>query len=161
MTSATGSDAGEAGFTLLELIAVVFIIALVLGISYPSMSRGSSALHLRTASRDLVNTFRFAREKAVSEQESLQLVIDRKGRKVVLADVLGTPLRTYTLPEDVRIKEMSRAGVEVGEDAMTVRFLPSGGLESAGIRLEADGGSMMQVVADPLSGGARMEPVYE
>ena len=69
MTSVAGNDAGnqfsEKGFTLLELLVVVIILALVLGVSYPSMERASSILNIQTASRDVLNTFRFAREKAV------------------------------------------------------------------------------------------------
>ena len=160
MTYVVGNRA-EAGFTLLELIVVVLIIALVLGISYPSMSRGSSALHLRTTSRDILNTFRFAREKAISEQASMQLVINRRDQKIVLADILGESLRTYSLPTDVKIQRMAHSGGEVSDDVMTVRFLPNGSLENARIRLEADSGSLMQVISDPLGGGARIEPVYE
>ena len=160
MTYAVGNKA-EAGFTVLELMVVALIIALVLGISYPSMSRGSSVLHLRTTSRDILNTFRFAREKAISEQTSMQLVVNRREHKIVLADILGEPLRTYVLPADVKIQRMVHSGNEVTDDVMTVRFLPNGSLENAGIRIEADSGSLMQIIADPLGGGARIEPVYE
>jgi len=159
----TGADikTGAAGFTLLEMIAVVLVLALVMGLAYPSMSRGSNALHLRTASRDIINTFRFAREKAVSEQASLQLVIDRRERKIVLANILGEPLGTYSLPKDVKILRMSRSGVEETGDVMAVRFLPNGSMERAEISIQADSGSKTRVVADPLSGGARMELVYD
>jgi hypothetical protein len=57
---------------------------------------------------------------------------------------------------------MVRAGREVNDDVMTVRFMPNGNLENVGIRLATDtGSSRLQIVSDPLGGGARIEPVWE
>ena len=149
------------GFTLLELIVVILIIALILGISYPSMSRGSNILNLQMAGRDVLNSFRFAREKAISEQMTMMLIIDRNERKFELANVLGEPMRAYTLPRGVDIQRMTRAGSEVREDVMTVRFTPNGGVENVGIRIAIGGRSRVQIISDPLGGGARIEPVWE
>ena len=166
MTSAAGNDvnrqsSGENGFTLLELIVVTLILGLVLGISYPSLERGSSILNLQVTTRDILNVFRFAREKAISEQTSMLLIIDRDERKLSLANILGEPIRAYKLPRGVHIQRMTRAGSEVRENVMTVRFAPNGNLENVGIRIVADGGSGMQIISDPLGGGARMEPIWE
>ena len=170
MTYATGSNknrrkilsgSGESGFTLLELIVVALIIALILGISYPSMSRGTNILNLRTTSRDVLNTFRYAREKAISEQTSMLLIVNRGENRLELANILGETISSYTLPKGVQIQQMTRAGSEIQNEAMTIRFTPNGNLENVRIRIVADGGSRMQVVSDPLRGGARIEPVWE
>ena len=158
MTSPVGNNHG---FTLLELIVVVLIIALVMGVSYPSMERGSSILNLQTASRDVLNTFRFAREKAISEQASMLLIINRGERTLELANILGEPMRSYTLPRGVYIQSVTRSGSEVNDDVLAVRFAPNGNLENVGIRIAAEGGRRMQIVSDPLGGGARIEPVWE
>ena len=152
----------QQGFTLLELIVVVVIIALVMGISYPSLERGSSILNLQTASRDVLNTFRFARERAISEQATMLLIVDREERKLELANILGESMRAYTLPKGINIQSMVRAGSEVKDKVMTVRFAPNGNLDNVGIRLVSDTGSRrMQIISDPLGGGARIEPVWE
>jgi len=165
MTSATGNSkrqaSGESGFTMLELIVVMLILALVATISIPALSRGTSILNLQTASRDVLNTFRFAREKAVTEQTTMLLVVGRKERKLELANILGESARAYTLPDGINIQRMERAGSEVSEDTMIVRFTPNGNLESVGIRLASDRGARMQIISDPLGGGARVEPVWE
>jgi len=164
MMSATSDrqSSGENGFTLLELIIVLVIMALVLGIGYPSMSRGTSILNLQTAGRDVLNVFRFARERAVSEQTSMLLIIDRGEGKIALANILGEPVRAYTLPSGVNIQRMERAGIEVHDKIMSVRFAPNGNLENVRIRLVSGNGSRrMQIVSDPLGGGARVEPVWE
>jgi len=166
MTSAVGSDkvrrsTNESGFTLLELIVVVLIIALFCGIGYPALSRGTKMLSLQTACRDVLNTFRYARERAVSEQRTLLLLIDRGEGRFELANILGEPMRAYTLPSGVKIQYMERAGSEVQDTVMAIRFAPNGNLENVGIHLATDRGSKMQIISDPLGGGARMEPVWE
>ena len=60
----------DPGFTLLELLIVVLVVGLVLAVSYPSLSRGSAVVHLRTTSRDVLNIFRYAREKAERRSRS-------------------------------------------------------------------------------------------
>jgi hypothetical protein len=126
------------------------------------MSRGTSILNLQTASRDVLNTFRFAREKAISEQTSMLLIINRSERKIELTNILGEPMSAYTLPAGVDIQRMERAGVEVHDNVMSIRFAPNGNLEKVGIRLAGGRGSRrMQIISDPLSGGARIEPVWE
>jgi prepilin-type N-terminal cleavage/methylation domain-containing protein len=164
MTLLTGTDKNrfQGGFTLLELIVVIVILVLVLGISYPSMSRGTSILNLQTAGRDVLNTFRFARMQAISEQMSMLLIIDRSERRFELANILGEPMRAYTLPSGVYIQHMVRAGREVTDDVMTVRFMPNGNLENVSIRLATNSGSSrLRIISDPLGGGARIEPVWE
>ena len=90
------------------------------------------------------------------------MIVDRAERKLELANILGEPMRSYTLPKGVNIQKMVRAGNEVQDSVMTIRFAPNGNLENASIRLAADSGSRrMQIISDPLGGGARIEPVWE
>ena len=145
------------GFTLLEVIIVVLVIALVLAVSYPSLSRGSAAIHLRSTGRDVLNTFRYAREKAVTEQVGMKVTADREKQTLVLTDDLGDGSRTYAMPKDVKIQRMALAGSEITEGPLTIRFLPNGSSESAEILLQSDSGSSLRIISDPITGGARIE----
>jgi general secretion pathway protein H len=147
----------DQGFTLLELMIVVLIIALALAVSYPSLTRGASSIHLRTTARDVLNTFRYAREKAVTEQKGMRVAVDRVKQELVLTDDLGDEGRTYVLPKDVKIQRMALAGNEVMEGPLLVRFLPNGGSENAEVLLTSDTGSSLRVVTDPITGGARVD----
>ena len=49
---------GERGFSLLELVMVLVVIALVLAVTYPALLRGGAALHLRASGRDVLSTLR-------------------------------------------------------------------------------------------------------
>jgi general secretion pathway protein H len=148
----------DQGFTLLELMVVVVVIALTLAVSYPSLSRGTSSIHLRSAARDVLNTFRYAREKAVTEQTGMRVAVNRDREELVLTDDLGDGTRTYVLPGDVKIQRVVFAGKEVVEGPIVVRFLPNGSSESAEVLLRSTKtGSFLRVVTDPITGGARVE----
>jgi len=160
--AAGSSDGGRKssrsrGFTLLELMMAVLVIALVLAVSYPSLSRGSAALNLRTAGRDVLNVFRYAREKAVTEQTGMIVVVDRQKQELVLSDRLGEASRKYALPARVRIERIALAGNEVVDGPMTVRFLPNGGSDSAEVLLRSENGQALRIISDPITGGTRIE----
>ena len=147
----------DTGFTLLELIVVMIIIGLVMAAAYPAISRGSIALQLRSTGRDVLNTFRYAREKAVTEQTRMKVLVDRDKQQLTLTDYFGDGARTYLLPKDIRIQRIALAGNEIAEGSMTVRFLPNGSCDSGEILLQADKGAWIKVSTDPITGGARMQ----
>jgi prepilin-type N-terminal cleavage/methylation domain-containing protein len=147
----------DRGFTLLELLLVIIIITLVLALAYPSLSRGSAALHLRATGRDILNTFRYAREKAITEQCGMRVTVDREKQQLTLTDDFGEGDRTYSLPKDVRIEHIALTGNETTENSMTVRFLPNGSCDSGELLLKAEKGSWLKVITDPITGGARIE----
>lgn len=144
------------GFTLLELVMVLLIMSLALAVSYPNLSRGSAALHLRAVGRDIMNTLRFAREKAITEQMNMLVVVDREKGQVILTDALGGGARFYLLPDDVKIARLIVSGKDLPEGPLTVRFLSNGSSETAEIVLQSKAGGVLRVVTDPLTGGARV-----
>lgn len=161
MMSAAGNKASlrQRGFTLLELIVVLSITAMLLAVTFPALSRGSSALHLRTTGRDVLNTFRYAKEQAVTEQIRMEVMVHRAKQEIVLSNFLGEKLRTYTLPRDVRIHRLAVADREIFEEELILHFLPNGSSENAQVLLRSNAGALLRIVSDPLSGGARIEPV--
>jgi prepilin-type N-terminal cleavage/methylation domain-containing protein len=151
------NNSGNQGFTLLELLIVILVVALVLAVSYPSLSKGSASIHLRTTGRDVLNTFRFAREKAVTEQIGMKVTVDRKNQRLVLANDLGDGSRTYAMPSDVKIHRMALGGREILEGSPAVRFLPNGSSDAVELLLKSDSGSILRIISDPIPGGARIE----
>jgi prepilin-type N-terminal cleavage/methylation domain-containing protein len=155
--------AQEHGFTLLELIVVMLVIVLTLTLTYPSLSKGNASLHLRSCSRDVLNTFRYAREKAITEQTGMMVVVEKaqpehNGIVTVcnmLGDISGTP---YVLPKDVQISRIALGGVEVMDGSITVRFLANGSADYAEVLLRTDSGLQFKVISDPTTGGSRIEP---
>ena len=151
------SNSRNRGFTLLELLIVMLVMALALAVSYPSLSRGSTALHLRATGRDILNTFRYAREKAVTEQTGMKITVDREKQRLHLSDQLGDTNREYRLPDDVKIQSVISAGNEVTDRPLIVRFRPNGSSDNAEIVLRSKTGSLLRIISDPITGGARIE----
>jgi prepilin-type N-terminal cleavage/methylation domain-containing protein len=147
----------DQGFTLLELIIVVLVIALVVAVTYPSISRGSATIRLRATGRDILSTFRYAREKAVTEQTGMRVVVDREKQELILSDDLGDGPRRYRLPREVKVYRIAQAGTEVAEGPLIVRFLPNGSAENAEVLLKSDAGAYLRIITDPITGGARIE----
>ncbi len=147
----------DEGFTLLEIVIVVLIISMAMAVSYPALSRGSSALRLRSTGRDVLNTFRYAREKAVTEQVRMIVTVDREKQQLIFSNGLGENSRRYSMPGEVKIQRMARAGTEVVEGPMVVRFLPNGSADNAEVLLRSDAGYTLRIITDPITGGARIE----
>ena len=146
----------DQGFTLLELIIVVLVISLTLAVTYPSLSRGATSIRLRSTARDILNTFRTAREKSVTEQAGMRVLVDREKQELVLSDDLGDGARRYRLPDDVRIHSIASGGIEITEGPLVVRFLPNGSSQNAEVLLESKTGGHLRIVTDPITGGARI-----
>jgi general secretion pathway protein H len=144
------------GFTLLELVMVVLIMGLALAVSYPALSRGSASIHLRSAGRNVLSTFRYAREKAITEQRGIQLVANSKTQNVILADEFGEGNRSYTLPADVRIQRLSLAGQVITEGPLVIRFSPNGSSDSAEIVMQSSSGAALRIISDSITGGAKI-----
>ncbi len=144
------------GFTLLEVALAVTIIAIVLGVSYPAISRGSAAFRLRATGRDIVNTMRYAREKAVTEQVEMRVVVDRENQRILLTDELGEGARAFPLPKEVRVERLVLSGEVIRQGPLVIRFLPNGSAESAEVQIVSDKGSQLKVVTDAITGGARV-----
>ena len=66
------------GFTLLELIVVLFILALAAALVAPVFTSSFGQLRLKAATRDLAALCRFARTQAITNQVVLEVVLDRR-----------------------------------------------------------------------------------
>jgi len=147
----------EQGVTILELLVVLLVIALVMAVTYPALSRSSASLHLRSCSRDVINVFRYARERAVTEQTGMMVTVDKEKQELILSNSIGDGARTYTLPRDVRIYRAALAGNEVLNGPLIVRYLPNGSSDRAELLLKSDSGALIEIGTDPITGGARLE----
>jgi len=151
-----GTIAGAGGFTLLEIILAMVIMGLALSVTYPALSRGSASLELRAAGRDLLNTLRYAREKAITEGAGSRVVLNREAGTVTLTDPYGEGMRQATLRSGVKIVRLAVGGEEILQGPLVVRFLPNGSTDPAEVVLESKTGVLLAIVTDPITGGARI-----
>lgn len=70
----------ESGFTLLELVAVVFILSIVAAVAIPSLSRPVDRLH--NDASHLASTFRHVTDQAIMRKEVLVISFDLQHQNV-------------------------------------------------------------------------------
>ena len=67
---------GAAGFTLIEMLVVLSILALVASLSMPLLSRGSEGVRLDTAASDLSAALNATRAAAIAANRPMALMVD-------------------------------------------------------------------------------------
>ena len=108
---------GERGFTLIELIVVLAVMSLLIASVPILMSGGVAGLELKAAARDVADTLRHARGRAIAINDEVVFSIDgESGRYGVdpgeRGGVLAEGMNVVVRPEAI---------------AGAVRFFPDGG----------------------------------
>jgi general secretion pathway protein H len=109
------------GFTLVELIAVVVLLAIVMSIVTFSFSKSLESTRVRAASRDLVAALRYTRGQAIVKGEQKVLSLDLENNSYTAPD--KSPVR---LPENMVLRLTTAAQEQTGESTGGIRFFPDG-----------------------------------
>jgi general secretion pathway protein H len=121
------------GFTLLELLAVLLIMALVAAFIVPSLG-GGAALEVKAAARSLAAGLRQTRNRALNENRSAILALDVSKREF---RVPGEQ-RAHKLPERLDIVLFTAQSEQLSEQRGAIRFFPDGSSTGGRITLSSD-----------------------
>jgi general secretion pathway protein H len=145
-----------AGFTLLELLAVLLILGLVAAVVVPSLG-GGAAVEVKSAARSLAAALRQTRNRALNDNRSATLALDVAKREFRLPG----EQRTHRLPERVHIVLFTARSEQLSEQGGAIRFFPDGSSTGGRITLSID--SLRYLVnVDWLTGRVKvMESVVE
>ncbi len=135
------------GFTLLEMIIVVFLISLILGISAAVFSNSLPSQRVDATAREIMATFRQARSNAVTSGRWQIIDIEIDARSYSIEG--GGPPRT--IPEDVSLKVIDPLYGEIARGGYRFVFAPSGVAEGGTIVLSA-GKKVVILEIDPIVG---------
>ena len=109
------------GFTLIEIIAVIALLALAASTVVFFISRSLSTSQIQAAGRDLVAALRYTRGQAIVKRKEQALELDVEKR------AYRAPNRAETqLPKDMDMKLLTAAQEQVGTTTGRVRFFPDG-----------------------------------
>lgn len=136
----------QPGFTLIEVVVVVAVLALAAAVTVPAIGRGTEALRARAEVAGLSAFLRHARQQAITRREAQEVRIDPEAHLAVLTGAGQAEVRSSRrLWADLRIEASPPA-------ALTVRFLPQGLSTGATFRIEAPGRRVYLITVDPLTG---------
>ena len=126
-----GSRTG--GFTLVELLVVIVLMAMVMGLVGAFVSRSVSGAELRSLSRDMLGDIRHTRAQAILQKQQQVFHVDIENR------TYQAPGRSLVeLPEDVEI------GIDTARSELTsatsgnIRFFPDGGSTGGRVTLQVN-----------------------
>ena len=157
------------GFTLMEILLVVFLLGAFLSVAAPGMF-GTGDMSLRRASRGLVSTIRHLYSRAVFEKRVYRLSFDIDSGEYAAQVLDGDGFRAEgdslyrprKLPAGVSFAdvqtERTRGKVSSGREAFIV-FLPTGFVDPAVIHLAARGASYT-LSTNPYTGVTRVFDEY-
>jgi|SRR5262245_37873094 len=141
-------ELGAHGFTFLELVVTLMILAIALAIVAPSISRSTATIRTRAEVARFAALIRHTREQAITARSAHEFVVEPQAHRVRI--MAGEEVReTRALPEDMT----------VGADpppALSVRFEPEGTSTGGDFRLVA-GPARYRVTVDRLTGRVRTE----
>jgi prepilin-type N-terminal cleavage/methylation domain-containing protein len=137
----------QRGFTLLELIVTLLVIALAVGLAVPTIGRSTEAVRARADVAGFSAIMRHARERAIVTRTAQAVVIDGHRVSRVTGGPDGEVRETRALSERLTIEANP-------PPALTVRFEPQGGSSGGDFRLTS-GKIVYRVTVDALTGRVR------
>jgi general secretion pathway protein H len=122
----------KAGFTLIEMMAVMLIIALVVGLAFATMP-GTGRSQLKGVALQTAALFRRERLGAILTARPREVAIDGRQRAFV-----GDGGDRVAIPRDVSVEILGVDEQWSGEQAV-VRFLPDGASSGTVVKLSRQG----------------------
>ncbi|HYD48074.1 MAG TPA: prepilin-type N-terminal cleavage/methylation domain-containing protein [Terriglobales bacterium] len=164
--------AGAAGFTLLELMLVLVILAVTVGLMIPRF-RDRSQQELESHAKRLIMTFRLLRSEAILHEATYRLNYDLDGERYWittsdrranldnLVTELGSLARRTQLPELIEIRDVALPmhDVRVNQGEVYTEFYPDGTVDPTVIHLATER-TAMTLFVDPMNNRLMMNPGY-
>lgn len=141
----------QRGFSLLELLVVLIIVALMATVVGVSISRSIGGAEVRSASRDLMAALRYTRGQAILTRSEQTLSVDVEKR-----EYQAPGKAAVTIPEGMTIRLLTARTERTGESAGTIRFFPDGSSTGGTVTLAA-GEREWEVTVGWLTGEIRRE----
>ncbi len=128
----------EGGYTLVEIVVVLVILALAMGVVVPAVGRSVEGIRLRAEVAGVASFLRSAREQAITQRKPYAVRVDPQTGLLVLTT--GT--------DAVKASRSLRAAVRL-EGTQAISFLPQGLSSGGRLRVGSPG---YLITVDPLTG---------
>jgi prepilin-type N-terminal cleavage/methylation domain-containing protein len=148
----TGRNAGATGVTLIELMIVVTLMALVAGLSYPSVASSLDSLRLRSASNSIIGFLNVALDRAQRRQEVVEISISPRQNTMTARSADAGFVKRLEIPESVRIVAVFPRIDGTPNESREFLLYPGGGVPAIGVEIVSVAGKRRIVRVDPVTG---------
>ncbi len=121
----------QKGFTLLELIIVLFVVVLGFSVISVNLSTGNDATVLQAASRDFVSALNYARGESMLRHEQVAVDFNLTDNSYKIS----SENKQYLIDKDIDVTVVT-AQNEITQGQARLRFFPDGSSTGGKITLE-------------------------
>ena len=141
------SEIESRGFTLLELIITLLVVAVAAGLVVPAIGRSTEGVRARAEVAGFSATLRRAREQAITRRQQHTVVVDPVSRLQTVMTGEDEVQWTHALSARLTIEAST-------PDGLTVRFEPQGTSSGGEFRVTS-GAVTYRVTVDAVTGRVR------
>ena len=141
------SEIESKGFTLLELIVTLLVVAVAVGLVAPAIGRSTEAVRARAEVAGFAATLRRAREQAITKRQQYTVVVNPVSRLQTVMTGEDEVQWTHALSARLAIEAAT-------PDGLTVRFEPQGTSSGGEFRVTS-GAVTYRVTVDAVTGRVR------
>ncbi|MGH6843463.1 MAG: pilus assembly FimT family protein [Methylocella sp.] len=144
---------GEGGFTMLEMICVLAVIAMLVAVALPAFPRGTSRSMLEAYAVDTAALLKADRDAAIRRGAAVATDLSAISRTIRS----GATGRVLQLPQDVGFNAILASQCDRHAAGMAIQFLPSG-MSCGGTIFLSRLGKTLEVRVTWLTGGVEVVP---
>jgi general secretion pathway protein H len=122
----------QRGFTLLELVVVLFVVVLGFSAIGLNLSSGSDTTKIKAAARDIVSALRYARGQALMTHKETTVALDLGSNSYTVS---GRD-KLYQIPDGIDVTVVTAQTELTGEGSANIRFFPDGSSTGGRVTLE-------------------------
>ncbi|MGC9952158.1 MAG: prepilin-type N-terminal cleavage/methylation domain-containing protein [Bryobacteraceae bacterium] len=149
--------AGFRGVTLMEMMVVLAIIALIVGISFPSTIAGLENVRLAAGARSVAAFMNAAANRAERRQQAIELSVSVKDNTIAMRSPDAGFLKTLGLPPGIAVRAVWPALPEPTDAPRRFLIQPGGVPPRIGIEIVNRRGGRRIVRLDPITGVTEIE----
>jgi prepilin-type N-terminal cleavage/methylation domain-containing protein len=137
----------RSGFTLIEILFVVIIIAILIGTSLPRLKNTFEGMQLNTASSRLQSFMNYLSEHSIVTGKVIYLRINNDDKKYWAVTQDKSVLKTIAIPQGIRIET----------EAEKIAFYPDGTIDKVTLKL-SNNNQYINLTTKGVFAGVKIQP---